>query len=358
MLEFAEKENLDKFFVKNRDKFKDNRYVMKFFRQIVEGVAYLHSKGYVHADIKGGNIVVMGDETPKLIDFDLVAKKDATGSMRGTPLYINPRIYLDGKYFFDAKVDVYSLGVLLFYMINQGMEPYLARTEEALKTKLAVGMYTIPEGTELRIAILISKCIARAASNRPTVDQILAAIDAYLESYQDKLVKAKALYSSAVATEQTFEVYKTVNFARPQLVVQEEQEEQQFVQPAQLVQIQRDPQGAKAMQMPTDAPRFGGPANGKKKNRVLLDSIVGGDPNIYGKEIVEEGSTFHLNFYLAVGALIGLVVIALRQLFVRLATLKQRSIQSAPESAQVTPAVDPPATPAAESDNNFSVSLA
>ncbi|KAF8598264.1 kinase-like protein, partial [Ceratobasidium sp. AG-I] len=44
--------------------------------QIAEGLTYLHGRGIVHGDIKGGNILVAEDHTPKLTDFGNATLQD------------------------------------------------------------------------------------------------------------------------------------------------------------------------------------------------------------------------------------------------------------------------------------------
>ena len=43
--------------------------VQKIFRQVIAGVAHMHSKGMAHRDLKLDNILVSSDDKVKLIDF-------------------------------------------------------------------------------------------------------------------------------------------------------------------------------------------------------------------------------------------------------------------------------------------------
>jgi len=62
-----------------------------YSRQILQGLAYLHSRQIIHCDIKPENILVDTHGTVKLADFGLSVKKSELFSaelLRGTPLYM------------------------------------------------------------------------------------------------------------------------------------------------------------------------------------------------------------------------------------------------------------------------------
>src|SRR5439155_2515792 len=91
-----------------------------------------HAAGVVHRDLKPANVLLAPDaengEIPKLIDFGL-AKVAAslgdsltrTGQIIGTPAYMSPEQINGTK--IDARVDVYSLGCVLYEMLT-GRTPF------------------------------------------------------------------------------------------------------------------------------------------------------------------------------------------------------------------------------------------
>jgi serine/threonine protein kinase/outer membrane protein assembly factor BamD (BamD/ComL family) len=79
----------------------------------------------IHRDIKEGNIFLNPRGTFKLGDFG-IARELMGGSMnmsmRGTPSYVAPEVY-NGKPY-DATVDLYSLGILMYKLLNNNRYPF------------------------------------------------------------------------------------------------------------------------------------------------------------------------------------------------------------------------------------------
>ena len=98
----------------------------RFFRQIVEGISYCHSKNIVHRDIKLENIML--DESRrhiKIIDFGFSIISPASKKLNifcGTPSYMAPEIVSKTQYNGHAA-DVWALGILL-YIIVCGQYPF------------------------------------------------------------------------------------------------------------------------------------------------------------------------------------------------------------------------------------------
>eukprot|EP00002_Diphylleia_rotans_P036341 TRINITY_DN7997_c0_g1_i2.p1 TRINITY_DN7997_c0_g1~~TRINITY_DN7997_c0_g1_i2.p1 ORF type:complete len:220 (-),score=37.17 TRINITY_DN7997_c0_g1_i2:290-949(-) len=95
-------------------------------KKIFSAVSYLHSRKFIHRDIKSDNILLNRKGEVKLADFGYCAKvtKDAPNrtSIVGTPYWMAPELVKGQDY--DAKVDVWSVGILMIEMID-GEPPYL-----------------------------------------------------------------------------------------------------------------------------------------------------------------------------------------------------------------------------------------
>lgn len=83
------------------------------------------NKKIVHRDIKDENIFVSKDKRYKLGDFGIAKElsKGLSASIRGTPLYMAPEVYKGQSY--DSRSDLYSLGILLYKLLNNGRFPFM-----------------------------------------------------------------------------------------------------------------------------------------------------------------------------------------------------------------------------------------
>mmetsp|Transcript_50315 Transcript_50315/g.145928 ORF Transcript_50315/g.145928 Transcript_50315/m.145928 type:complete len:584 (-) Transcript_50315:107-1858(-) len=126
----------------------DERWVAQMFRQAMQGVAFMHSQGVVHNDLKPDNILVMDafDEYDparvpdvKVSDFGCATLARDTGFSFGDPRYQSPETWTrivkvvekrrnPGDFYkMSDKADVWSLGVMLFELLSGGKIPFLYR---------------------------------------------------------------------------------------------------------------------------------------------------------------------------------------------------------------------------------------
>ncbi|KAM7535252.1 hypothetical protein Aperf_G00000100786 [Anoplocephala perfoliata] len=102
--------------------------------EVLNGLVYIHSKKYIHRDIKAANILFTESGTVKVGDFGSVSFKSPANSFVGTPYWIAPEVILameSGLY--DCRVDVWSLGITCIEMAEL-KPPYMeyANTMAAL----------------------------------------------------------------------------------------------------------------------------------------------------------------------------------------------------------------------------------
>jgi TolB-like protein/predicted Ser/Thr protein kinase len=103
-------------------------------RQIGEALSAAHSKGIIHRDIKPGNVMVLPDGRPVLMDFGLAkvagtTKLTRTGTTMGTVAYMSPE-QVHGQQA-DHRSDIWALGVVLYEMVS-GKAPFGGEYEAAL----------------------------------------------------------------------------------------------------------------------------------------------------------------------------------------------------------------------------------
>jgi len=112
--------------------------ILKVMIQVAKALAYAHGKGYIHRDIKPGNILFREDGTVVLSDFGLAkglsdnTQVTAAGMTLGTPAYMSPEQAFGEQV--DSRSDLYSLGCVFYFMLT-GTKPYTADNPVALAMK-------------------------------------------------------------------------------------------------------------------------------------------------------------------------------------------------------------------------------
>ena len=96
-----------------------------YFKNMLDALDYIHEQDIIHCDIKPANFLVHRNET-KLADFGMAVSGSVKEVVGGSVQYMSPEYLMawrhDGENF-DDKVDIYSLGVVLFEML-MGYLPY------------------------------------------------------------------------------------------------------------------------------------------------------------------------------------------------------------------------------------------
>jgi|ERR1051326_4779409 serine/threonine-protein kinase len=148
------------------------REIVFVFEAVVEAIAYIHSTGVVHRDIKSNNIKISSNGEVKLLDFG-IAKSEAsqhltaTGAVIGTLEYLSPEQLMGGVA--DARSDIWALGVLLYEM-TVGRVPFEAITVGELCRKIQKVEY-VPPGVlnpslPREIGTIINRCLRKNPNDR------------------------------------------------------------------------------------------------------------------------------------------------------------------------------------------------
>jgi Tol biopolymer transport system component len=161
------------------------RRALELTSEIAEGLARSHEKNVVHRDIKPANIMVTADGHAKIIDFGLaklvesvshdshgltVADNTAPGVVLGTAAYMSPEQARGDVV--DHRTDIFSLGVVLFEMVD-GRRPFRAQT--AIETLNAILTAPAPPlaaasvaGSSLASEVqrVVHRCLEKDADDR------------------------------------------------------------------------------------------------------------------------------------------------------------------------------------------------
>lgn len=95
-----------------------------YFRQLIEGMEYLHSQGVAHLDLKLDNLLIGQNYTLKIADFDQAYVQGQSVILsKGTESFRAPEVFR-GKCKNPYAADIYSAAIILFTLRCGGIIPY------------------------------------------------------------------------------------------------------------------------------------------------------------------------------------------------------------------------------------------
>ena len=146
---------------------------VRLFRQIIGGLSYCHRFNICHRDLKPENILLDSRRNIKLADFGMAALQPAgrwLNTSCGSPHYAAPEI-IYGKPYRGDKADIWSVGIILYAMLN-GFLPFdggdLTNTLKLVKK----GEYFLPPTLSIEASDLIQRILQKRPEDRITMAEI------------------------------------------------------------------------------------------------------------------------------------------------------------------------------------------
>lgn len=134
------------------------------------GLEELHARGYVHRDIKPSNCLLAQSRYLKLSDLGLAKHLDAGAkahSQAGTPLYMAPEIVHGNKGGYSFSADIWSLGIMLWEMVDGAPPKWAAMSWYWTKT------LHCPDAFSPELKDLLTGLLDKSPRERPTATAAL-----------------------------------------------------------------------------------------------------------------------------------------------------------------------------------------
>ena len=194
------KSNLDKYISQINNELTSTpseNFVIKVYKQILNGLIYLKNKNVIHRNIKPSNMLLDDNNNVKISNFRLSAiineqnsenqNKDKdlyfNNSIVGDPIYVSPEIkIIKNKKQYDYSCDIYSLGLTILCLISKG-NPIKSNNDN---TERNIDTQNINNGYNGYLKKLVIKMINEDPNARPNAKELLIELLNIEESINNK----------------------------------------------------------------------------------------------------------------------------------------------------------------------------
>ncbi|KAI9483006.1 MAG: kinase-like domain-containing protein [Benjaminiella poitrasii] len=157
-------------------------HAIYIFRETLNALVFLHSKGFIHRDIKCENLLISFEGEVKLADFGLTTTTKQTNSDRlGTAKWMAPEVVIEAEY--NEKIDIWSLGITLIEMLDRVPPYYDIKCDEKVYRRIVhdpspTFSYSYPS---IYCTGLVAWLLEVESTNRPAAKDVIIELDEHIE---------------------------------------------------------------------------------------------------------------------------------------------------------------------------------